>query len=153
MLRLLLDHGADPAQRRSDGTPPGEMEVGRADVPITRTLVRVVPSGFVLQGDPDQFGLLATIMELVVADLGAQWQERTGHTDAAALAFAGRLRTDPAPAARASWHSVTATRRKLTALRSALVEVAQLRDHRLPGGTSRSAIADLTEDFLRQVDR
>ncbi|MFE0591678.1 ankyrin repeat domain-containing protein [Micromonospora echinospora] len=60
----------------------GERHVGLDDVPITRTVVRAVPIGVRLTGDPQMLRLLANAMNIALDDLGDdEWNTRTG-TDA-----------------------------------------------------------------------
>jgi hypothetical protein len=234
VLRVLLDHGADPDQRRSDGTPVlvlaarhgdhaavdllvqssadinavdargrtalmyavernertvagvlllggadrdrvspdgmtalrlaqgwqwqniqfalGETSVGVDNVPIARTLLRLTPGGFRLQADPAMFGLLASIIDVVVADLDEEWEELTSCSAEAALTFATRLRSDPDPAPNASWHVMAASRDELTIVRSALVEMAYGTTRVLPDGVNRPDVQDLAADIFRQLD-
>lgn len=233
VLRVLLDHGADPDQRRSDGTPVlvlaarrgdhaavdllvqtgadvnaidargrtalmyavernermvagvlllggadrdrvsldgmtalrlaqgwqwqnvqfalGETSVGMDNVPIARTLLRLSPGGFRLQADLAMFRLLASIIDVVVAGLDEEWEERTSCSAEAALTFAARLRSDPDPAPNASWHVVAASCDELKIVRSALVEMAYGTTRVLPDGVSTLEVQDLAEDIFRQL--
>lgn len=130
----------------------GETSVGMDNVPIAPTLLRLIPGGFRLQADPAMFRLLASIIDVVVADLDEEWKERTSCSTEAALTFAARLRSDPDPAPNASWHVVTASRDELTILRSALFEVAYGTTRVLPDGINRPDAQDLAEDIFRQLN-
>jgi ankyrin repeat protein len=234
VLRVLLDHGADPDQRRSDGTPAlvlaarngdhaavdllvqsgadinaidargrtavmyavernerrvagvlllggadrdrvspdgmtalrlaqgwqwqniqfalGETSVGVDNVPIARTLLRLTSDGRRLQGDPEMFALLASIIDVVIADLDAEWEVRTSCSAEAALTFAARLRSDPDPVPGASWHAVAASPDEVTIVRSALREIAYGTTRVLPAGVDRFDVCDLAEDIFRQLN-
>jgi DNA-binding SARP family transcriptional activator/ankyrin repeat protein len=235
VLRLLLDHGADPNQRRSDATPAivvaarrgdhaavdvllqagadvdardgqgrtalmhaverneqrvaaalllasaaidtvsvdgmtamrlargwqrqniqcmlGEDRVSLDNVPIVRTVVRVVPTAVQLVGDRRTLHLLASVIDIALDDLGDDaWQTRTGTHSEQARAFAARLR-DVVPAANASWHQLDATADELATTRSALVELACGTTRVLPSGSSRLEIVDLLEELDRQLGR
>jgi ankyrin repeat protein len=132
----------------------GETSVGMDNVPIARTLLRLTPGGFLLQADPKLFRLLAAAIDVVVADLGEdEWEVRTSCSAEAALTFAARLRSDPAPTPNASWYVMAASRDELTVVRSALVEMAWGTTRVLPDGVNRPDVQDLAEDIFRQLDR
>ncbi|GGM78451.1 hypothetical protein GCM10007977_094980 [Dactylosporangium sucinum] len=235
VLRLLLDHGADPNQRRSDATPAivvaarrgdhaavdvllqagadvdardgqgrtalmhaverneqqvaaalllaggavhtagvdgmtalqlargrqrqyiqfmlGEDRVGTDAAPVIRTVVRVVPTAVLLDGDPRTLHLLASVIDIALDDLGDdEWQTRTGRHPRQARAFAARLR-GAVPATNASWHQLDATADELATVRSALAELAYGPTHVVPPGSSRCEILDLLEELDRQLGR
>lgn len=132
----------------------GENSVGKDDVPIARTLLRLVPDAFRLQAGPELFRLLSTLIELVVDQLGEEeWEVRASCSAEAALAFAERLRHDPAPASSASWHTVAASRSELAVVRGALVEASGGTTRVLPEGVTRADVEDLVEDLLWQLER
>jgi hypothetical protein len=87
----------------------------------------------------------ASIIDVVIVDLGDEWEERTSRSVEAALAFAARLRDDPDPASHASWHVVAASRDELAIVRSALVETAYGTTRALLDGVDRLVIQDLID--------
>ncbi|MFI7650380.1 ankyrin repeat domain-containing protein [Micromonospora sp. NPDC049460] len=99
----------------------GERHVGLDDVPITRTVVRAVPTVVRLTGDPQMLHLLANVIDIALDDLGDdEWNTLTGtHADTARI-ITMRLRDQAVPAANASWHQLDATADELAAVRSAL---------------------------------
>jgi hypothetical protein len=132
----------------------GERSVGLDDVPITRTVVRIVPTGVRLAGDPQMLHLLASVIEIALDDLGDnEWRTRTGTDAQTARAIAVRLRDEIVPATNASWHQLDATADELAAVRSALVELAYGTTRIVPAGTSRLEIIDLLEELKRQIGR
>ena len=98
------------------------------------------------------FRLLASIIDVVIADLDEEWEERTSRSAEAALTFAARLRTTRSHAPNASWHVVAASRDELTIVRSALVEMAYGTTRVLPDGVNRLDVQDLAEDIFRQLN-
>ncbi|PZG22603.1 hypothetical protein C1I95_04905 [Micromonospora craterilacus] len=132
----------------------GERHVGLDDVPITRTVVRAVPTGVRLAGDPQMLHLLANVIDIALDDLGDdEWNTRTGTHADTARAMAVRLRNEIVPAANASWHQLDATADELAAARSALVELAYGTTRTMPTGTSRLKIIDVLEELNRQLGR
>lgn len=235
VLRILLDHGADPNQHRSDGTPVlvlaarrgdhaavdvliaagadvdaddalgrtalmhaverderavvavlglagadidkvsadgakamelakgwqrqnvqfmlGERRVGLDNVPIARTVIRLNPTGYQLQGDPSMFRLWAQLIERAVDVLGGdEWNIRTGTSSEEALGFARRLRSQPEPASGASWHILDVTSDEFATARAALLELAY-GTRSVPDGMSPDEITDLFQELERQLDR
>jgi hypothetical protein len=132
----------------------GQRRVGLDDVPITRTTIQIRPTSSRLLGDPAMFLLWARVIERAVEDLGAEeWHIRTGIVADDALTFANRLRHEPRPDARASWHLLDCTSGELAAVRQALVELAYGTTRVMPAGISRHKIVDLLDDFDRQLGR
>ncbi|MFI7079615.1 ankyrin repeat domain-containing protein [Micromonospora sp. NPDC049903] len=132
----------------------GENSAGLDDVPITRTAVRIPPTDVRLCGDPQMLHLLASVIDIVLDDLGDdEWATRTGTDAGTARAVAARLRTEVVPAPNASWYQADVTADELAALRSALVELAYGTTHVLPAPTSRLEIVDLLEELNRQLGR
>jgi hypothetical protein len=132
----------------------GENSVGRDDVPITRTVVRVVATGVRVVSDPGLFHLLASVIAIALDDLGdAEWQVRTGRSAEAARAIAVRLREEVLRATNASWHQLDATADELAAVCSALAELAYGTTRVMPAGTSRLEIVDLLQEIDRQIGR
>ncbi len=167
---VLLLAGADPARTAPDGATAlglargwqwqniqfalGVTSVTREDVPIARTLLRAVPTGHRLHADPALFGLLADVIDIAVTDLDdAEWETRTGHDAHGARVVAARLRHEPAPAAQASWHELTATRDEVDVIRSALVELAYGTTRQQPAGMTRPEVADILQDLTSQLGR
>ncbi|GAA3212698.1 ankyrin repeat domain-containing protein [Dactylosporangium siamense] len=164
---VLLLAGADRSLAAPDGTTAlrlaqawhwqniqfalGERSVGSHDVPVARTLLRLHPGELRLEADPVQFELLASVVEAVVDGLGDDWELRSGHTGAAALAFAARLRSDQVPVPRASWHTVTASRDEVAVAWSALNESANGDTRLRAAGVSVWDVRDLAEDFFGQI--
>jgi ankyrin repeat protein len=132
----------------------GERHVGLDDVPIVRTVVRAVPTGVRLAGDPQMLHLLASVLDIALDDLGDdEWGTRTGVDADTARAVAVRLREEVVPAANASWHQLDVTADELAAVRSALVELAYGTTRVMPAGTSRLEIIDVLEELNRQLGR
>nr|WP_083672432.1 ankyrin repeat domain-containing protein [Micromonospora sp. CB01531] len=132
----------------------GERHVGLDDVPITRTVVRAVPTAVRLAGDPQMLHLLASVIDIALDDLGDDdWNTRTGTHADTARTMAVRLRNEIIPAANASWHQLDATADELAAARSALVELAYGTTHIMPTGTSRLKLIDVLEELNRQLGR
>jgi hypothetical protein len=103
----------------------GERTVGLDDVPITRTVMQLHPTGQQLRGDSTTFLLWARVIERAVEDPGAdEWRIRTGTLAEEALNFASRLCHHPQPAAGASWHVLDCTSAELATARAALGELA-----------------------------
>jgi ankyrin repeat protein len=132
----------------------GERHAGLDDVPIVRTVVRAVPTGVRLAGDPQMLHLLASVLDIALDDLGDdEWGTRTGADADTARAVAARLREEVVPAANASWHQLDVTADELSAVRSALVELAYGTTRVMPAGTSRLEIIDVLEELNRQLGR
>ncbi|MEV5768071.1 ankyrin repeat domain-containing protein [Micromonospora sp. NPDC052213] len=132
----------------------GERHAGLDDVPITRTVVRSIPVGAQLTGDPRILHLLAGVIDIVLDDLGDdEWATRTGTDADTAEAVAVRLRNEIVPATNASWFQLEVTADELAATRSALVELAYGTTRVMPAGTSRLEIVDLLEELNRQLGR
>lgn len=132
----------------------GERSVGLDDVAITRTVVRSVPVGAKLTGDPRMLHLLASVIDIVLDDLGQdEWATRTGTDADTAEAVALRLSNEIVPAANASWFELEVTADELAATRSALVELAYGTTQNMPAGISRLEIVDLLEELDRQLGR
>jgi hypothetical protein len=132
----------------------GQRRTGLDNEPIIRTTIRIRPTTMRLQGDPALFLRWAQVIDRAVDDLRAdEWRIRTGIDADEARAFAGRLRNDPQPGARASWHHLDCTADELTAVRQALVELAYGTANVTPAGVSRHEIMDLLDDFERQLRR
>jgi ankyrin repeat protein len=130
----------------------GEHHAGMDDVPITRTVVGILPTGVRVTGDPQMLRLLANIIDIVLADLGAEeWATRTGINADTAQAVAVRLRHEFVPAANASWYQLDVTANEFAATRSALVELAYGTTRVLPTGTNRLEIVDLLEELNWQI--
>jgi ankyrin repeat protein len=161
---VLLLAGADIATTTGDGTNAlqlargwqrqniqfmlGVHRVGLDNVPITRTTMRVTPTGVRLAGDPPQFELLADVIDLVVSDLrDDEWRTRTGTPADAARRFAIRLRTNVIPAGNASWHYLDADRGEYAVIRGALLELAYGTTRSTPPGYTRLDIIDLFEEL------
>ncbi|WP_127501987.1 ankyrin repeat domain-containing protein [Actinoplanes solisilvae] len=129
----------------------GEMRVGMDDVPIVRTVVRISPVGVRLAGDPPMFRLMASVIDVVLDDLGDdEWAVRSGSSTETARAVAQRFRDDIAPGLHASWFELEVTAHEFAAARSALLELAY---GTTPGGVSRLEIVDLLEEIERQLGR
>ena len=94
---------------------------------------------------------LARVIEAVVDGLGDEWEERSGHADTAASAFAARLRSDQHAHPHASWHTVTASRDEVAAVWSALNESANADMRLRPDGVSVWDVRDLADDFFSQI--
>ncbi|MFI6825326.1 ankyrin repeat domain-containing protein [Micromonospora sp. NPDC050187] len=132
----------------------GERHVGLDDVPITRTVVRAVPTGVRLAGDPQMLHLLADAIGIALDDLGDdEWNTRTGTDADTVRAVAVRLRDEIAPAVDASWHQMEVSADELAAARSALVELAYGTTRTMPTDTSRLEIIDVLEELNRQLGR
>ncbi|BCL12555.1 ankyrin repeat domain-containing protein [Micromonospora sagamiensis] len=132
----------------------GERHVGLDDVAINRTVVRALPTGVRLAGDPQMLHLLANAIDIALDDLGDdEWNTRTGTDADTARAMAVRLRDEIAPAVNASWHQLDASAAELAAARSALVELAYGTTRIMPTGTSRLEITDVLEELNRQLGR
>lgn len=130
----------------------GEHHAGLDNVPITRTAIRILPTGVRLSGDPQTLHLLASVIDIVLDDLGDdEWRTRTGADADTARAVAARLRNEVAPAANASWHQLDLAADELAATRSALVELAYGTTRVLPTGTSTIEIVDLLKELQRQL--
>lgn len=132
----------------------GEHHVGTDNVPITRTMLRLLPTSVRIAGDPQTFHRLASAIDIAVKDLGDdEWQTRTGTNAETALSFATRLREDLAPAVAASWHQLDATMNEYATARAALVELAYGTTQTMPDGTSRVEVADLLKELEGQLGR
>ena len=132
----------------------GERHAGLDDVPITRTVVRALPVGARLTGDPRMLHLLASVIDIVLNDLGDdEWATRTGTDAGTARAVAVRLRDEVVPAATASWFQMEVTADELATTRAALVEFAYGSTRVMPAGTTRLGIVDLLEELNRQFGR
>lgn len=132
----------------------GERHAGMDDVPIPRTVVRILPTGVRLTGDPPMLHLLASVVDIVLDDLGDDdWETRTDVDPETARAVAVRLRTEIVPARNASWYQLDVTSKEFTATRSALAEIGYGATRVLPAGTSRLAIVDLLAELNRQLGR
>lgn len=132
----------------------GEHHAGLDDVPINRTVVRILPTGVRLSGDPQMLHLLASVIDIVLDDLGDdEWATRTGADADTARTVAARLRNEIVPAPNASWYQLDVTADELAAARSALVELAYGTTRVLPTSTSRLEIVDLLEELNRQLGR
>ncbi|MET7394864.1 ankyrin repeat domain-containing protein [Dactylosporangium sp. NPDC005572] len=132
----------------------GEHHVGLDDVPITRTVVRIVPTGIRLASDPRLLHLLASVIDIALDDLGDdEWETRTGTDAGTARTVAVRLRNEIVPATNASWYQLDATAGELAAARSALVELAYGTTRIMPAGTDRLEIIDVLEELERQLGR
>ncbi|MGI5239920.1 ankyrin repeat domain-containing protein [Dactylosporangium sp. CA-139066] len=130
----------------------GEHRAGRDDVPITRTVVSIVPTGVRFKGDPPMLHLLASVIDIALDDLGDdEWAARTGGNADTARAVAVRLRHEAVPASNASWFQLEVTADEFAAARSALVELAYGTTRVLPAGTSRLEIVDVLEELDRQL--
>lgn len=129
----------------------GEHHAGLDDVPITRTVIRILPTGVRLTGDPQMLNLLASAIDIVLDDLGDdEWTIRTGTRADTSRAVAERLRNEVVPAPNASWYQMDVTAGEFAAVRSALVELAYGTTRVLPSGTNRLDIVDLLEELDRQ---
>ncbi len=132
----------------------GERHVGLDDVPIVRTVVRFRPVSAQLAGDPRLLHLLASVITIVLDDLGDdEWETRTGTNAATAEAVSLRLRNEIVAASNASWFQLEVTADELAATRAALVELAYGTTRTMPAGTSRLEIVDLLEELERQFGR
>ncbi|WP_446215722.1 ankyrin repeat domain-containing protein [Micromonospora sp. IBHARD004] len=132
----------------------GEHHAGLDDVPITRTVVRILPTSVRLTSDPQMLHQLANVIVIVLDDLGDdEWATRTGVDANTARAVALRLRNEVVPAPNASWYQLDVTADELAATRSALVELAYGTTRVLPAATTRLEIVDLLEELNRQLGR
>lgn len=169
VVRVLRLAGADVGKVSADGATAmelargwqrqiiqfmlGERGVGLDNVPIARTVIRLIPTGYQLQGDPGMFRLWARVIEHVVEGLGDdEWDVRTGTRSEEALGFARRLREQPEPASGASWHILNVTSGELATARAALLEVA-CGTPPVPDGISHEEIRDQFEELERQLGR
>ena len=132
----------------------GEHHAGLDDVPITRTVVRIIRADAQLTGDPPMLHLLANVIDIVLQDLGDdEWTTRTGTDADTARTVALRLHNEIVPAASASWFQLDITADELAAIRSALVELAYGTTRVLPAGTRTVDIVDLLEEINLQLGR
>ncbi|GIH19351.1 ankyrin repeat domain-containing protein [Rugosimonospora africana] len=130
----------------------GEHHAGLDDVPIIRTVVRITPTGVRLTSDPRMLRLLASVIDIVLDDLGDdEWATRTGVDADTPRTVALRLRNQLVQADNASWQQLDVTAGELAATRSALVELAYGTTRVPPTGTSRLEVVDLLEELNRQL--
>jgi ankyrin repeat protein len=164
VAQVLLTGGADVGAADDDGTTAlrlaqgwqnqniqfrmGEHSVGRDDVPITRTFLRVTPTAVRLAGDPPMFHLLADVIDIALDDLGDdEWETRSGLDAEVARSTAARLRDGLEPAPGASWYRLDLTRAEFATMRSSLVELAYGTTRATPAGTTRLEIIDVLEEL------
>lgn len=132
----------------------GEHTVGLDSVPIHRTIVRLNPTSYRLEGDPGMFRLWAQVIEGAVGRLGYdEWETRTAIGAEEALGIARRLRNDFEAASGASWHSLDVTAKELGAVRGALLELAYSPARAKSPEISHEELTDLLSDLQCQLGR
>ncbi|WP_045745477.1 ankyrin repeat domain-containing protein [Actinoplanes rectilineatus] len=163
VVAVLLTAGADAAVVSEDGMTAlrlaqgwqhqsvqyrlGENRAGAANVPITRTVVRTIPTGVRLTGDPSMLALLAGVVDVAVAEMGdTEWEAGSGLAVETARAVSALLR-EPVPADGASWYQVDVGAGEFAAARWALAELAYGTPRPLPDGVDRLWLIDVLEEL------
>jgi len=132
----------------------GQRRAGLDDVPIVRTVMRLVPTGRQMRGDPGTFQVWARVIDRAIEALGAsEWKIRTGIASEDAAGFVDRLRHEPVPASGASWHVLNVTVEELAIVRAAFRELAYGSTAPPPDGISHHEIVDLFDELERQLGR